>query len=143
MTKDEANKFTGRDVDADLDTEWEIMSSAKVTPIDEKYKAVDGIPGSTMKISFYKTYGKSRNPETGEIVDSVHILCHEFPFFVASFPDVYEGSLIRKWNTIREYVLVDLLKYLARHSFHGFKHLMQSTNSDRWIDDFSTFLVLR
>jgi hypothetical protein len=143
MTKDEANEFTGRDVDADLDTEWEVMSSEKVTPLDDKFRKVDGIPGSTMTVTFYKTYGKSRNPTTGEVVDSVHILCHEFPFFVASFPEVYEGSIIRKWKTIREYVFVDLLKYLNRQSSYGFRHLMQSTGPDRWIDDFSTYLVLR
>lgn len=143
MTKEDANAFIGRDVDEDLDTEWEVMSSQKVTPLDEKYKVVDDIPGSCLRVSFYKTYGKSRNPATGEIVDSVHVLCHEFPFFVASFPEVYDGSIIRKWKTIREYVLIELLKYLSRHSFHGFKHLMQSTNADRWLDDFSTFLLLR
>jgi len=143
MSKEETNAHTGRDIDADLDTDWEVLSSEKVTPLDEKYKAVDGIPGSTVRVSFYKTYGKSRNPTTGEVVDSVHILCHEFPFFVASFPEVYEDSIIRKWKTIRKYVFLDLLKYLNKHSSHGFKHLLQSTNPDAWTDDFSTFLVLR
>ena len=32
ISKTDAEDFAGRDVDADLDTDWEIMNTEKVTP---------------------------------------------------------------------------------------------------------------
>jgi len=136
------SEFYGRDVEKDVEATWELISDKNVTPLGERFKTVDDLPGATLKLTFYKSYGKSQDTSTGEIVDCVHILCHEFPFFVKSFPQIYESSIITHWKKFRTLVLIDVLKYLQKFAPKGFKQMLQPMDSE-WIDDYSTYVLLR
>ena len=132
-----------RDLEKDIDAEWDVISDKKVQPLDPKYQKIPGMPGALLKITFYKSYGKSKNSATGEIVDSVHYLCHEFPFFVLSLPEIYESKINGAWKTAREFVYQSFIGYLNDSSKGMIKHFREpAPGTDRWIDDYSTFVVL-
>jgi hypothetical protein len=136
------NMFGGRSLEDDMNSEWKVLTDKKVTPLDPKYQTIKGLTGSLMKITFYKSYGRSKNNDTGEVVDSVHYLCHEFPFFVLSLPQEYENDISVKWKQIREFLYRFLIAYLNDNAPKAFQEAMEPSGN-RWLDDYSTYVVLR